>query len=335
MNYDFTSFFNYLNRMNLLLKNENLANLINANTIGNLPSLNITTNNTEIQQLQACSTGPIFLGVTADEASCKKICGSSGRLLNVYAGQEIFSNGQQLTPGAWCTVNRPNCNFNTTYAVATVNSVACRSKYPRMFGGDTGNRVIACNNSQYFNPSNVLWDNLYNKLVNPINIRLVDTDEKLPDGSYRFMCKFGDDYFGNQFISHRIDRLHPMRNYCNKDIYRAHRLIQQNSDGTCDCGNYQDTRVKNQIPDDPTTTCTPCFNEKVGTISKVGIDCFTINSIYYDVYRKMPCLPSKFVSEGTFCETLEINTSETDVFSMFPFHSIIHGFRFPCERFSI
>lgn len=319
LDYDFKSLYSYLNNLNATIANSDLSNLVNNNSIGNLPAINITTNNTDVERLQICSQGPIYMGERVDDSACKKLCGSSGTVLLVNSGDEVFSNGQKLDTGAWCTVVRPNCNLNTTYAVATVNSVACRSKFPRIFGGPTGDQIIACNNGLTFNVDNILWDYLTNSRVTP-QTRLVQEDERLKDGSFRFRCKFAEDVFGNEFVPHPIDRFHPIRNYCTKQIYRASRSIRLTDTFDCDCGDFRDTRVKNKIVGDLSSPCSNCFYENDKSIHKVPYDCIKPTSLYYDTYINVPCMPSKLTTKGTFCDIINLDIREDN--GNFPFHSI-------------
>lgn len=307
--------------MNMNLKNEKLRNLLNGNAIQNLPAINIITTNPNVNRLQSCRDGPIYMGRDATEFSCKQMCGTNGSTFYVGERDEIFSNGQRLRPGMYCGLVPPNCNLNTTYAVATANSVACRSKFPRMFGGPEGNQIIACNNSLYTNPGNVLWDYATNGRVTQFH-ELFDTNEKLPNGEYRFRCKFDDDEFGNAFIPHVLDRLHPQRNYCTQNIFRGSRAIQQMPDGTCDCGDYQNTRVRNKFPNDPRSECTSCFTlyHQRDKFAEGGSRCFTNFSRFGSIGTDLPCLPSKFPNEGNFCESINVSVTEDNV--AFPFFPI-------------
>lgn len=319
--YNLSDYLKYLNTMNMNLKNEKLRNLLNGNGIQNLPAINIITTNPDINRLQSCRDGPIYMGRDGTEFSCRQMCGTNGTTFYVSERDEIFSNGQKLRPGMYCGLVPPNCNLNTTYAVATANSVACRSKFPRMFGGPEGNQIIGCNNSLYSNPGNVLWDYLFNRRLTQFD-ELFDTDELLPNGEYRFRCKFDDDEFGNRFIPHPIDRLHPQRNYCTQGILRGSRIIQQMPDGTCNCGNYQDTRVRNKLPNDPFSECTSCFTmyHQQDKYAEGGSGCFTNFSSFGSIATQIPCLPSKFRNDGNFCESINVSITEDN--TAFPFFPI-------------
>lgn len=319
--YNLSDYMNYLKNMNLKLKNEKLSNLLNGNSIQNLPAINIITTNPDVNTLQSCRDGPIFMGNDATEFSCRQMCGTNGRLFYVSEGDEIFSNGQKLEPGMYCGLRPPNCNLNTTYAVATGNSVACRSKFPRIFGGAYGNEVIACNNSTYMHPGNVLWDDLLNRRVNQFT-EFFDDDEKLPNGEYRFKCRFGDDQMGNVYIEHPIDRLHPQRNYCSLNIFRGSREIKQLADGSCYCGNFLMTRVRNKNPNDKFSECTACFSEYLPSqnMARGGWNCFTLFSQYNAIKNVLPCSASRFTREGNFCESITVDITEDN--KAFPFHPI-------------
>lgn len=318
--YNLSDYFKYLRTTNMNLKNEKLRNLLNGNGIQNLPSINILTTNPDVNRLQSCRDGPIYMGRDGTEFSCRQMCGTNGTTFYVSENDEIFSNGQKLKPGMYCGLVPPNCNLNTTFAVATANSIACRSKFPRMFGGPEGNQIIACNNMEYNNPSNILWDDLNNRRVTQFD-EIFDTDEKLPNGNFRFNCRFGDDAFGNKFISHPMDRLHPQRNYCTKSIFRGSRILGMNSDGSCNCGDYATTRVRNRFQNEPFSECTSCFNmyHPDREFSEAGVDCFTLFSSFRGINSDLPCLPDKFPSEGNFCESINVTVATDEkAFPLFP-----------------
>jgi hypothetical protein len=338
LNYDLSDYNQYKNTKKVLLGNENLANLLNANALGNLPSVNITSNNSMIDQLQRCRDGPIFIGKNGgSEFVCRNLCGSNGRLLEVRENEEIFVNNERLTPGFWCTLTRPNCNLNTTFAVATANSVACNSRYPRIFGGQEGNDMVACNNLQYSNIGNMLWDDLRNQRVTEFTQFNSDEDELLPSGLFRFTCRFTDDDNGNAYISHFVDRLHPMRNYCTQDLFEGSRAITMRPDTTCDCGDYQNTRVKNRFANDTKSDCTNCFFNYNRSINQaqIGTKCFTNRSPYRMAFDFPPCMPSEINGKGNFCQSISLNLFEDNGLS-FPNHPIsFNGRPIQCQEFEI
>lgn len=325
--YNMSSYLKYLSSTSLSLLSKDLANLMNGNNLQNLPSLNITSNDATVNMLQQCTNGPIYMGNEGSDFSCRQMCGSSARTFVVGNNETVVSNGEVLRPGTWCMLNPPDCNLNTTYAVATINSVICRSKHPRVYGGDTGNLIVACNNEHHFNIQNILWDNLNNRRVTQFS-DMQDVDELLPNGLYRFTCRFGDDDYGNQYISHPIDRVHPTRNYCSKDLFFGHRSIRELENNICDCGNYQDTRVRNKLPNDPTSTCTSCFHERreAQNISTASSECFTLFSSYDNITNRLPCMPNQFLRETVQCSRIDVSCESTTK-ATFPLHPILTGNR--------
>lgn len=313
LNVDTRSYFQYLYKLNVDVVNENLMKLLNANSIVNLPNINIITNNPEIDDMQKCKQGAIFMGTDPSydyTSNCFNTCGSSGKVIHVDSDTERYSNGEKLKPGYWCVINDVYCNFNTGYVIATINSVTCRSKYPHMFGGEAADRIVACRNE--FSPSNgsQLWDYYMNEAVDPLTVKMSHENETLDDGSYRFKCKFSDDDFGNLYIAHPHDRFQPITDVCIDKVWRAsreaHVVYERDGEWKCECGDFEYTRIKHEDENDPKSTCTSCYFEINDKEYRVPRECFTINSNFTDAGNKLPCQGEKFTRMGNFCETLHL-----------------------------
>lgn len=314
-NVNVSDYFSYVYKTNLALINEKLAKLMNADSIVNLPNVHIHTTDVALNSLQKCKNGPIFIG-KLDPANtqlysktCIETCGSQAKLIEITSNfDEYYSNGQKLSLGVWCGVNKTECNTHTGYVVATVNSVACRSKYPNMFGGINATKVIACNNEEYPSSGSVLYDYLNDQPVDPFTVDMTSEDELLDDGSYRFRCKFTKDANNNPYIEHPLNRFHPMRDYCKNTILSAHPSVGAKVTDTgwfCDCGDFNVTRVRNKIFNNPKSTCSMCLNSIDHTTNKYtfSFDCFNRNSPYYSVLSNIPCSSSTFVKQGeNMCE---------------------------------
>lgn len=318
----------YLVNTTTTLLNKDLAQLINANTLSNLPNINISTNNADLNEMISCSDSLKYLGPinTSDENYkayrnlCKNTCGGNGELIIIKEGQEYIFENTFLDPGVYCTINPPICNMNTGYVVATINSTICKSKYPSMFSGPTASHIIACNNEKYAATGSVLWDYANNEAVDPITVVMTHENETLPDGSYRFRCKFAETSNGNPYIPHPLNRFHPLVDACNKTIVRAsydvHANVQENS-WTCECGDYDITRVKHLDPGNLKSTCTSCFhsivNDNENSSVKVPYLCFNTNSLYSAPKTMQPCL--EFNTNGNNCDslTLRMHTKYADV----------------------
>lgn len=319
--FDVKAYNRYKENMSLLLANEKLNNLLNANGIYNLPNININTDNQEILAAQQCRNSPYFLGkLPSNVQDCQNVCFTKDvDLLHVESGQEVFIDDVNLSEGYWClTRSIPNCNLNISYLTAGVNGFACVTKYPKLVNG-TGT-IVACNNENIYDPNNILWDYLTNTPFNPLTTQLNNEDELLPSGTFRFSCKYnGRDSMGNKYKESPVNRFQPIIDYCISDIYRsAYESVGIEFDTNltkyqCNCGNYNDTRVKNKNPGDITTICTSCFNEynENDHTYKYGHNCYTINSPFTDMFKYPPCQKSKFLIPGSFCENTSLDFKQT------------------------
>lgn len=305
-----------------------LSSLLNGSGINNIPNINIITTNSEIASANQCSKGPLFIGNSSTTSSysdydCIKICmNDSAKIMTVDENEELISESTILTPGNYCTIGpRPECNMNTSTAMITINSVVCRPKFPNLIGGTYGTTIIGCNNSVINDPNNVLWDNQSNTPVDPYTTYISDENELLSDGSYRFTCKYnGVDIRGNKYVPNPYNRFHPISNYCAALIYRAHPNVQtiisdDKSSYVCDCGDFEETRVRNIFENDPTSQCSNVFaNEKNIIKSKTQINipykCFTVYSPITDVAKYMPCPSNQFTREGSQMSVVTIDLTD-------------------------
>jgi hypothetical protein len=282
--------------------------------------------------------GPIGENYTS---LCANTCGGAGRLVTIESDQdEYYVNGTKLGIGVWCTVRPLPCNLKTGYVVASINSYVCRPKYPNMFGGPTATNILACNNDVYGATGSQLWDYKFNVAVEPSTVIMTNENELLPDGEYRFRCKFGRDTNRNAYVANPLNRFHPMRNWCNKTVPSAHpdvqlKITSNPNTWICDCGDYQVTRVKNADPQNPQSTCSACILEYEGNLTEERIKglniiyprpCFNVNSPYVQVLSDCPCNPQAFVSITPFCDRMKFNlavlSNQTEVEKAMPFCGI-------------
>lgn len=288
------------------LKDHKLQSLLNGSDINNIPNLNIVSPNSIVTVANSCSRFPVRIHENGTINDCIRTCAnSSASILHVKDGDSIiWNNSQQLQGGTYCTVSDvPECNMKTTNALLTINSVICKSKFPELVGGRTGNTIVACNNSLIYDPRNVLWDYKYNKPFNAFTTIINDTDELLFNNEFRFRCKFdGQDIMKNNYIEHPKNRFQPIRNYCASQVYKASKLVKTKYDEhfnyTCDCGNVENTRVQHIDPNDDKSLCINTeITNKIEVISGVkkqmslSYHCFTMNSPLEEVAKYPPCPP--------------------------------------------
>lgn len=311
-----------------------LQSLINGSGINNIPKLNILSTNTNVVNVNNCSKGPVYIGLElADNDDCIKTClNSKASVINVNETETYIYDSVQLKTGAHCVLGpRPECNMRTTYALMTINSIVCRPRFPEIIGGnDIGSNIIACNNSKHYHVENVLWDYANNVSVNAWTTLITDVNEKLPDGLYRFRCKYnGVDIKGNKYQEHFFNRFHPMVNYCASNIVAAHPDVKTvlNEDGKgfyCDCGDPDVTRVKNLIPTDKTSKCShiqykdesakPEIDQgkKSKRIATIPYNCFNMYSFIEDVNNYHPCPPDLFTRNGPQMDVVSFEYSLKD-----------------------
>lgn len=311
---DLSSYLSYVAKLTADSTNSVLVDLLNANTLGNLPNVTIESNNNDINNLINCKEKIQYIG-EIDESkmsnyrdNCKNKCGAAGELLIIEPGQEYIENDVILESGVYCSLAPVKCNLETGYVLATVNSKTCRTKYPSLFGGDTASTIVACNNEKYPSTGSILWDYLNNEAVNPFKVLLAHEDETLPDGSYRFRCKYNETKDGNPFIPHPLDRFQPLVDPCNATITRASYSVHANvgtNSWSCDCGDFSETRVKHLDSSNPKSTCTSCYYEKNNDEYKIPYICFNKNSNYKTPLEYQPALT--YSTTGNMCDSLKIN----------------------------
>lgn len=322
---DPTEYFKYLTELKTTVLNDKLLQLTNANTIYNLPDVTLQTDNSDINALVSCKNNIKYIGeYTLDNILlknyrqiCKNSCGGSGELLLVEKQGDYVYDNKFVESGVYCTVEPPNCNHNTGYVVATVNSATCKSKYPRMFGGATSSTIIACNDEDHPSTGSVLWDYANNEPVDPSTVNMTHEDETLPDGSFRFRCKYNETQNKNPYLPHPLDRLHPIVDKCNDTIYAAdysvHAKITE-AGWECDCGTFTDTRVKHLDESNPKSICTSCYREKDGDNYTIPYLCFKETAPYTMPHDYTPCID--YADSGNLCSTttLKLIPSDDDEF---------------------
>lgn len=329
-------YFDYILNLKSDVINDSLMKLNNANTIGNLPDLMVQTNNTGVTSQINCKNKIKYLGAyTTDtntiknyQSICKNTCGGSGELLFVEKQGDYAYNNEFIESGIYCTVEPPNCNLNTGYVVATINSATCISKYPKLFGGPIAATIIACNDEFYPGTGSILWDYANNEPVDPTTVIMTHEDETLPDGSYRFRCKFNETQNRNPYIEHPLDRFHPITDKCNNTILAADYSVHAKITDTgweCDCGDFNITRVKHLDENNKKSICTSCYRQINNTIHTIPYICFRKNAPYTMPKDYQPCI--EYYRDGTLCETLNLEFITSNIIRYFTFtkmDEIIH-----------
>lgn len=321
--------------------------LVNGSGVNNIPNIKIVSTNPEVVRANNCGGGPVYIGAVGGDSDCVRTC-ANGSAKAVHVGDdEVFTyRSTILKPGVHCLLGqRPECNMKTTVAVMTVNSIACRTKYPRLIGGKLGGDIVACNNSRIHDPRNVLWDYLEDRRVDPWRSTIGDEDELLPDGDYRYRCKFlGQNERGNEYIEHPYNRFHPISNYCADLVYKAHPDVRtvfsaDRNSFNCLCGDPLTTRVRNLVPGDPSSQCSDVVYDVKTVVKKrkritVPYKCVTLYSPLADIGRNPVCPDDKFLKKGSAMATveLEFTTDESELIEHPLYNVFSSGVQTPKEQ---
>ncbi|KAJ8670190.1 hypothetical protein QAD02_001449 [Eretmocerus hayati] len=311
-----------------LVENDSIGKLLNGSAIDNIPALKILTNNESVATANRCSETPIRVGDKADDHDCISVCANlNAKSINVGDGDEYIVNDTQLKRGGYCKLGRrPNCNMTTTRAFMTLNSIVCKSKFPRVFGGETGDTVLACNNTKINDPNNALWDNKLGRVVTSDNVEPNFDENESYFGVYRYVCRInGTDDNNNRYVQHPFERLQPIRNYCAGALNSAHPEVTTVFDESgrnyrCDCGNPKRTRVTNMYKNDPTTMCIDQdkaassreHDSRGKKLLRIPYNCFTIKSKVTSVARMLPCPGTQFLEGNSEFSVAQFNYDPND-----------------------
>lgn len=312
----------YETNMNKQLQDPEVGKLVNADTINNLPNIDITTTNNEVNQAIRCRDTAIFLGTlpsTDYHMKCKTTCGGSGTVVHIKSSsEEYYYRGSKLDPGYWCVVNNVRCNTNTSYYVASVNSWICRSKYPDMFGGPGGDDIVACMGPDQMTSNGVLarlWDYSTDTPVHPRDTVLTNQDEMISSGRYRFGCKI----LVNNYIQHPLNRFRIVQNPCTIHLTTKLNKVNEKSkfvkyslqntgtdryDWGCDC-DTANSGLFNQQSGNKRTTCTECVTtyNKLTKALEFTYECLTGFSPFYKLDNIPLCNQDDFSLDDKGCGT--------------------------------
>lgn len=260
--------------------------------VDNLPSVTVNFgdyrpsegDNTDIGLTRvSCLQHGIYLGVENKYVNCADRCHVSSEDEVQYTfitdNTRYISGRLHLKPGAWCLPTKAaSCNTNTSLVVYSINGWMCLPKTD-LFGGEGGNRILACNGSVRDNMTN----ETYNTYI-PSNLTFNDFyEDKLSDGRYRFECPpdLRDEY-QNKFLLSPFNRFHLIHNFCVKDIPFADDAVRPNFEtGRCNCtGKYH------EIETGECSICRVGFDENTFTFNLQQLPCYSVrDSVYF--YERM------------------------------------------------
>lgn len=322
----------YKNNLTAVNQNAKLRMLTKTSGVTNLPNVHVITGESYPDSRVECDQRPFFISPHTEEVKeenleifCKNTCGGGGNVFTINENEEVYWDEVKLTPGHYCTTKLFDCNLRLNRLIAGPYSQQCVSKFPRMV---QNSRPVACSDLINRETGGVLMDYLTNTPLDPMKTIIVNENETLPDGRFRFGCEYiTDEHIGVKWLDHPANRFQPIEDGCRKLVKMAHPSVGSVfEDGAwqgCDCGDESVTRVSNQDPDDKRTPCTSCVFSKSDKKINFPSRCFTYNSKSLDSKKYPPCVD--YLS-SVFCNQSSIDIQEEKVNEKDPNQSKISGY---------
>lgn len=225
-----------------------------------------------------------YLGPDDQYCDCVDLCDSHDYIYKFITSEQNFIVNNQKLVGGYCMKQAySKCNLNTSYALVGKYGFNCVSKFPQILGGESGNQILVCNGK--------IRDKLLNQVYDtyiPNNLFMTSVDEKLGDGSFRFVCADEESTIPIPYsLGTRLEREENICNSLDKTGKFNETLFK------CDCTKYLD--------DDENNICsgvregfgvpTNIFGWKYGY--NVARDCIDIDLDYNPNQElvKFPCGP--------------------------------------------
>lgn len=237
-----------------------------------LPNVRWEANFDTLEGSAICFEMPTL--VTAQDTGtfdCATICNDSrAAYFFVRPNDRIIVNGVLLMSGGYCTTNSlpRRCNNETSLVMHSLNQWLCIAEDPRFFAGE-GNMILQAGrqHADRIDPTTigniVLWDKFLTRVVNPsVNNFRRTWDDTMPDGSRRFEVRCNSlDVNRNQMFLNPYNPIECLPNVCT-NVRFMHRDVKPDFErGTCDCGDFDITRVKHIDPSDESSMCASIIDE--------------------------------------------------------------------------
>lgn len=233
--------------MKYLMQNLNYATDLDG--FGGLPPIvNFDPENSvsNVNCQQGFFLGLEDIGHIEGAQKCESVCQSGDYDYKFIEQNGIFVNNKEIR-GAWC-LPKPisRCNLNTSNAFIGINRYECITKFPQLLGGSSGNQIIGCG------PDNSFYDMLneqtYSKYI-PSNLVINDLDERMPNGEYRYQCKFNKNEYVSLENTGLGSRFDIEKNICT--TFNSPGILDFKT-LTCKCDNNFN------VDNDPNKPCTDC-----------------------------------------------------------------------------
>ncbi|APO13925.1 PIF-2 [Plodia interpunctella granulovirus] len=285
-----------------------------------LPAVRWHYNFDTLEGSSSCFSVPTLVTVTnTGTFDCAAVCNDDRAVyFFVNPNDKFVVNGTLLMSGGYCTMNSVprNCNSETSLILYSVNQWTCIAEDPRYFAGE-GNlvQIAGRQHGDHILPGDadkiVLWDNERNRAVNPVMVSHRYTwDDRMADGKRRFEVRCEAlDIRHNLMFNNPHNEIECLPNVCTT-VNWIHRDVRPNFDnGTCDCGNFNNTRVRHITDSDPTSMCASIVNRldfQEGAY-EFRVGCLSLDTPITEYHEdKLLCPPDIFNQNTDFAYTFRV-----------------------------
>nr|UYX49673.1 PIF-2 [Darna trima granulovirus] len=279
-----------------------------------LPAVKWLNNFDTLEGSSNCFSVPTLVTVSNTGAfDCTAVCNDPRAVYFYVSPHDIFIvNGSRLMSGGYCTMNSTprNCNSETSLILYSVNQWTCIAEDPRFYAGE-GNliQIAGRQHSDRILPEDinkiVLWDNEFNRPVNPVvNTFRYSWDDLMIDGRRRFEvhCNALDSNH-NLMLNNPFNTIECLPNVCTS-VQWVHTDVKPKFEkGICDCGDPNITRVEHIDLNDQSSKCASITNRLIENQRQYTfrIECLSLDTpINQYSPNKLMCPPDIFNQNTDF-----------------------------------
>ncbi|AXU41593.1 PIF-2 [Alphabaculovirus altermyunipunctae] len=237
-----------------------------------------------------CLSVPTYVGLFNTPAfDCTEMCDNPNAFYFFVGPFDRFVvGGELLHSGGYCTTNSlpRNCNRETSVIIQSLNQWTCIAEDPRYFAGAQNmTQVAGRQHADRIRPGQVERNVLFDRQLGiPVDVSRntfrSSWDELLTDGSRRFEMRCdARDINDNVMFVNPLNPIECLPHVCTNVSNITPMVRPDFVNGVCDCGNFAETRVRNMIPDDPTSMCASVVDgfDREALAHVFRIDCISLN----------------------------------------------------------
>lgn len=236
-----------------------LSGLENSNTTGTIDDVENEIN---------CAAGLFLSEDDLETYDCSTQCKSKDYEFKYIDPKLNLVLGSKRFAGSYCMpLDCARCNLSTGRLLNFGSGFTCISKYPTLFGGTGATRIIGCNGLLTDRKTNTNFEMFIT------SDKIINADEKLADGTFRYVCTDQKDLMENTLITlppSLGDRFELIKNFCLSMIKGGHPDFYPEFElAYCNCTTSDGLsmeRYEGKV-NNPCTTCLDGFGKCKGYIN--------------------------------------------------------------------